>query len=188
MSILGTVTEKRRSAGVNMTSLGMSRENASEQSSNYILIPHGDRLPEIIDTKRAHGLLQAAAESNDDEKLQRVYDRVDDLELADTIRAITPEGLLIHGTMADAYALSHATEVKSAHTKAAVEASGASNVMFLSAIRNQFAGSVAHYTGHIRNEINNISQAFGSFAKTFEEKPANSVAAGGYKPQVALAA
>lgn len=142
-----------------MTSKGMSRDNASDQNSRYILIPKGDRLPEIIDSSRALRLVQATAESNDYDALQRVFDRIEDADLAATVRAMTPEGLLIHGTMSDAFALSHATEMKTAQMDAAAEA-GASNIMFLSDIREKFAGSVAHYTGHVRKQIKNISDAF----------------------------
>lgn len=168
-----------------MTSKGMSRDNASNQTSRYILIPSGDRLPEIIDSARALRLAQATAETNDYDKLQRVFDRIDDADLAATIRAMTPEGLLIHGTMADAFALSHATEMKSAQMDAAAEA-GASNVTFLSHLREKFTGCVAPYTGHVCKQIKNISDAFDSLAAatTAQAVPVRALA----QPRMAMAA
>lgn len=168
-----------------MTSKGMSRDYASDQTSRYILIPAGDRLPEIIDSQRALRLVQATADSYDYDKLQNVFDRIDDADLAATVRAMTPEGLLIHGTMADAFALSHATEMKSAPTQDVAAEAGASNIMFLGDIREKFAGSVAHYTGPVRKQIKNISNAFDSIAATSAAIPARIA---GNQPRMALAA
>lgn len=166
-----------------MTVQGMSRGSASDETSRYILIPSGDKLPEIIDSTRALRLVKATADSSDYDPLQRIFDRIDDPELASTVRGMTPEGLLIYGTMSHAFALSNATEMKDA---APVEEVPASNITFLGDIRKKFAGSVAHYTGHICNQIDNIRGAFDSIATPSVTAPP--AARGDSQPKFALAA
>lgn len=148
-----------------MTSKGMNRDNAPRTVQSYILIPNsGNKLPERIESAQALRLVQTSAEQGDNEHaLHKISDRIQgDHQLESEVRGywMTSKGLLIHGTMDAAFRLSDVAEMKE---PAAMEVP-ASNVTFLSNIREGFAGSVAHYTGHVRKQINNISNAFDGLA------------------------
>lgn len=162
-----------------MTSQGMRRDSASD-NSKYILIPSGDRLPEIIEPARALRLVQQSSDSGDYDALHRVFDRIEDQELASTVRGMTPEGLLIYGSMSDAFALSNATQMKDAATVHEAAASTAvSNVVSFSDLSRNFADSVS---GSVRKNIASIRNAFGDLAG------AASVPQRRYTPQYAMAA
>ncbi len=141
-----------------MTSQGVRRDNVSDKNSKYILIPSGDNLPEIIEPARALRLVQQSSDNGDYDALHRVFDRIEDQELASTVRGMTPEGLLIYGSMADAFALSNATQMKDA---APVQEPAFSNVVSLSGLSKNFADSVS---GSVRKNIASIRNAFGDLA------------------------
>lgn len=165
-----------------MTYQGMRSDSVSRTQQSYILIPHsGNRLPERIEPPHALRLVQNNLDQ-DDQALHRVFDRIqDNQELVDCVRGLTTEGLLIYGTMADAFALSNIAEMKEPTTVEAEEVP-VSNVTFLGKISSKFSGSVAHYTGHIRHEAGSIRSAFGGLAEA-ANKPRF-----GNEPKLALAA
>lgn len=141
-----------------MTSLGMRSDSVSDKNSKYILIPSGDKLPEIIEPARALRLVQESSDNGDYDALHRVFDRIEDQDLASTVRGMTSQGLLIYGSMADAFALSHATQMKDA---APVQETAFSNVVSLSGLSKNFADSVS---GSVRKNIASIRSAFGDLA------------------------
>ena len=158
-----------------MTSQGMRRDNASD-NSKYILIPSGDKLPEIIEPARALRLVQESSDHGDYDALHRVFDRIEDQELASTVRGMTSQGLLIYGSMADAFALSNATQMKDA---APVQEAARSNVVSLSGLSKNFADSVS---GSVRKNIASIRSAFGDLAGVAVAPQRH------YAPQYAMAA
>ncbi len=159
-----------------MTSLGMRRDSVSDKNSKYILIPSGDKLPEIIEPARALRLVQESSDNGDYDALHRVFDRIEDQELASTVRGMTSQGLLIYGSMADAFALSNATQMKDA---APVQEAAFSNVVSLSGLSKNFADSVA---GTVRNNVAGIRKAFGDLAGAAVAPQRR------YAPQYAMAA
>ena len=171
-----------------MTLQGMHRDNVSRTAQSYILIPNtGNKLPERIESTQALRLVQNSVDHGDNElALLKISDRIQgDHELESQVRGywMTNKGLLIHGTMDAAFRLSDVAEIKE---PAAVEVP-TSNVTFLRNIREGFAGSVAHYTGHVRKQIDNISTAFDGLAAatTAAAAPARYAA---NEPKFALAA
>lgn len=159
-----------------MTSQGMRRDNVSDKNSKYILIPSGDKLPEIIEPARALRLVQQSSDSGDYDALHRVFDRIEDQELAATVRGMTPEGLLIYGSMSDAFALSPATQMRS---EAPAQEAAFSNVVSLSGLSKNFADSVS---GSMRKNIASIRSAFGDLANAAAAPQRR------YAPQYAMAA
>lgn len=159
-----------------MTSQGMRRDNVSDKNSKYILIPSGDKLPEIIEPARALRLVQQSSDSGDYDALHRVFDRIEDQELAATVRGMTPEGLLIYGSMSDAFALSPATQMRS---EAPAQEAAFSNVVSLSGLSKNFADSVS---GSMRKNIASIRSAFGDLANAAAAPQRR------YTPQYAMAA
>lgn len=146
-----------------MTYQGMRRDNISRTAQSYILIPDsGNKLPERIEAAQALRLVQDnAGYGEDDIALHKIFDRIQDKqELASCVRGMTQEGLLIYGTMANAFDISHTLDTRELSSPAAVE----SNVTFLGGIRTAFKGSMEHYTGRARESISSISSAFDSFA------------------------
>ena len=146
---------------MNMTYQGMRRDGVSRTAQSYILIPNsGNKLPEAINTAQAQHLVQNSTHDADDLALLKISDRIQgDAQLESQVRGfwMTNKGLLIHGTMDAAFRLTHDSEMK----EPAVAAPAlAPNVVSLGAIREKFTGSVAHYTGHVRKQIDNISNAF----------------------------
>ena len=151
---------------MNMTYQGMRRDDVSRTAQSYILLPNsGNKLPESIEPAQAQRLVQnSTSHDEDDMALLKISDRIHgDSELESQVRGfwMTNNGLLIHGTMNAAFRLTHDIDMKE---PAIVEP--VSNVVSLGAIREKFAGSVAHYTGHVRKQIDNISSAFDGFAGT----------------------
>ena len=151
---------------MNMTYQGMRRDDVSRTAQSYILLPNsGNKLPESIEPAQAQRLVQnSTSHDEDDMALLKISDRIHgDSELESQVRGfwMTNNGLLIHGTMNAAFRLTHDIDMKE---PAIVEP--VSNVVSLGAIREKFAGSVAHYTGHVRKQIDNISSAFFGFAGT----------------------
>ncbi len=159
-----------------MTSQGMRRDSVSDKTSKYILIPSGDKLPEIIEPARALRLVQQSSDNGDYDALHRVFDRIEDQELASTVRGMTPEGLLIYGSMSDAFALSNATQMK--NDAAPVQETALSNVVSLSGLSKNFADSVSG----IRKNIASIRNAFGDLAGAAVAPQRH------YAPQYAMAA
>lgn len=151
---------------MNMTYQGMRRDGVSRTAQSYILLPNsGNKLPESIEPAQAQRLVQSSlGHDEDDMALLKISDRIHgDPELESQVRGfwMTNKGLLIHGTMDAAFRLTHDIDMKEPAIAEPV-----SNVVSLGAIREKFTGSVAHYTGHVRNQIDNISNAFDGFAGT----------------------
>lgn len=151
---------------MNMTYQGMRRDGVSRTAQSYILLPNsGNKLPESIEPAQAQRLVQSSlGRDEDDMALLKISDRIQgDPQLESQVRGfwMTDKGLLIHGTMDAAFRLTHDSEMREPSIAEPV-----SNVVSLGAIREKFTGSVAHYTGHVRNQIDNISNAFDGFAGT----------------------
>ncbi len=149
-----------------MTYQGMRRDSGSRTAQSYILLPNsGNKLPESIEPAQAQRLVQnSIGHDEDDMELLKVSDRIHgDPELESQVRGfwMTNKGLLIHGTMDAAFRLTHDIDMKEPAIAEPV-----SNVVSLGAIREKFTGSVAHYTGHVRKQIDSISNAFDGFAGT----------------------
>lgn len=146
-----------------MTSKGMHRDNVSQTTQSYILIPNtGNKLPERIESAQAMRLVQQSADHADyDQALLKISDRIQgDQDLESQVRGywMTDKGLLIHGTMDAAFRLTQVSDLKKT-----AEVS-ASNVTFLGDIRQKFKGSVDHYTGRAIEGLQGISYAFDGFA------------------------
>lgn len=151
---------------MNMTYQGMRRDGVSRTAQSYILLPNsGNKLPESIESAQAQRLVQnSLGRDEDDMALLKISDRIQgDPQLESQVRGfwMTDKGLLIHGTMDAAFRLTHDSEMREPSIAEPV-----SNVVSLGAIREKFTGSVAHYTGHVRKQIDNISNAFDGFAGT----------------------
>ena len=147
-----------------MTYQGMHRDNISRTAQSYILIPNsGNKLPERIEAAQALRLVKDnAGYGEDDIALHKIFDRIQDQqELASCVRGMTQEGLLIYGTMANAFDISHTLDSREF---AAVAEVPESNVTFLGGIRSAFKGSMEHYTGRAREGISSISNAFDGLA------------------------
>lgn len=147
-----------------MTYQGMHRDNISRTAQSYILIPNsGSKLPEIVEAAQALRLVQDnAGYGEDDIALHKIFDRIQDQqELASCVRGMTHEGLLIYGTMANAFDIGHILDSRELSAASAV---ADSNITFLGGIRSAFKGSMEHYTGRARNSISSISNAFDGFA------------------------